>query len=55
MNRRVRAVYNKAEYSRQRAYMLQQWANMVDTWINGEHYDLAPFSPSAFEKWMEGN
>ncbi|MBF8041733.1 tyrosine-type recombinase/integrase [Klebsiella pneumoniae] len=48
----VRAVYNKAEYSRQRAYMLQQWANMVDAWINGEHYDLVPFSPSAFEKWM---
>ncbi|HBM2945031.1 TPA: tyrosine-type recombinase/integrase [Klebsiella michiganensis] len=48
----VRAVYNKAEYSRQRAYMLQQWANMVDTWIDGEHYDLVPFSPSAFEKWM---
>lgn len=50
----VRAVYNKAEYSRQRAYMLQQWANMIDAWINGEHYDLVPFSPSAFEKWMEG-
>lgn len=50
----VRAVYNKAEYSRQRAYMLQQWADMVDAWINGEHTDLVPFSPSKFEKWMEG-
>lgn len=49
----VRAVYNKAEYSRQRAYMLQQWADMIDSWIAGEHYDLVPFSPSAFEKWME--
>lgn len=48
----VRAVYNKAEYSRQRAYMLQQWADMIDAWIAGEHYDLVPFSPSAFEKWM---
>lgn len=50
----VRAVYNKAEYSRQRAYMLQQWADMVDAWINGEHTDLVPFSPSKFEKWVEG-
>jgi integrase len=50
----VRAVYNKAEYSRQREYMLQQWADMVDAWINGEHTDLVPFSPSKFEKWMEG-
>ena len=50
----VRAVYNKAEYARQRAYMLQQWADMVDAWINGEHTDLVPFSPSKFERWMEG-
>ena len=49
----VRAVYNKAEYARQRAYMLQQWADMVDAWINGEHTELVPFSPSKFEKWME--
>lgn len=50
----VRAVYNKAEYSRQRAYMLQQWADMIDSWINGESTDLVPFSPSKFEKWMDG-
>ncbi|EFP2103574.1 tyrosine-type recombinase/integrase [Escherichia coli] len=50
----VRAVYNKAEYARQRAYMLQQWADMIDFWINGEHTDLIPFSPSKFEKWMAG-
>ncbi|EOZ4196989.1 tyrosine-type recombinase/integrase [Escherichia coli] len=49
----ARAVYNKAEYARQRAYMLQQWADMIDSWINGEHTDLIPFSPSKFEKWME--
>ncbi|HBC5320857.1 TPA: tyrosine-type recombinase/integrase [Escherichia coli] len=48
----VRAVYNKAEYARQRAYMLQQWADMIDSWIEGEHTDLIPFSPSKFEKWM---
>lgn len=41
----VRAVYNKAEYARQRAYMLQQWADMIDSWIDGEHTDLIPFSP----------
>lgn len=51
----VRAVYNKAEYARQRAYMLQQWADMIDSWIDGEHTDLIPFSPSKFEKWMAGN
>jgi len=50
----VRAVYNKAEYARQRTYMLQQWADMVDAWIAGEHADLIPFSPVKFEKWMEG-
>ncbi len=50
----VRAVYNKAEYARQRAYMLQQWSDMIDSWINGEHTDLIPFSTSKFEKWMAG-
>lgn len=50
----VRAVYNKAEYARQRTYMLQQWADMVDAWIAGEHTDLIPFSPVKFERWMEG-
>jgi integrase len=50
----VRAVYNKAEYARQRAYMLQQWADMIDSWIDGEHTDLIPFSPSKFEKLMAG-
>ncbi|HBB6759224.1 TPA: tyrosine-type recombinase/integrase [Citrobacter amalonaticus] len=50
----VRAVYNKAEYGRQRAYMLQQWADMIDAWVNGEHTDLVPFSPSKFERWIEG-
>ena len=31
--RGVRAVYNKAEYAAQRRDMLQQWADMVDSWI----------------------
>lgn len=31
--RNIRAVYNKAEYGSQRRDMLQQWADMVDGWI----------------------
>lgn len=50
----VRAVYNRAEYADGRTYMLQQWADMVDAWVAGEHTDLVPFSPAKFEKWMEG-
>ncbi|WP_338505220.1 integrase arm-type DNA-binding domain-containing protein [Erwinia aphidicola] len=34
--RNVRAVYNKAEYATQRRMMLQQWADMVDGWIEKE-------------------
>lgn len=34
--RGVRAVYNKAEYAAQRRDMLQQWADMVDSWIAGD-------------------
>ena len=50
----VRAVYNKAEYADGRTYMLQQWADMIDAWIAGEHYDLIPFSPARFEMWQNG-
>lgn len=50
----VRAVYNRAEYADGRTYMLQQWADMVDAWVAGEHTDLVPFSPLKFEKWLEG-
>ncbi|AYC20101.1 Prophage integrase IntS [Dickeya dianthicola] len=50
--RGVRSVYNKAEYARQRAYMLQQWADMIDSWIAGEHYDLIQFSPARLDAWM---
>ena len=31
--RGVRAVYNKAEYADHRRAMLQEWANLIDTWI----------------------
>lgn len=34
--RGVRAVYNKAQYAAQRRDMLQQWADMVDSWIASE-------------------
>jgi len=51
--RGVRAVYNKAEYADGRTYMLQQWADMIDMWIAGEHTDLVPFSPAKYERWME--
>ncbi|MBZ4206999.1 MULTISPECIES: tyrosine-type recombinase/integrase [Klebsiella] len=50
----VRAIYNKAKYAQQRAYMLQQWADMVDGWIAGTLVRLTPFSPTNYEKWMLG-
>ncbi|WP_042885923.1 tyrosine-type recombinase/integrase [Cupriavidus necator] len=33
--RSSRSVYNKAEYADQRRHMLQEWADMVDAWIDG--------------------
>lgn len=33
--RSSRSVYNKAEYAEQRRHMLQEWADMVDAWIEG--------------------
>ncbi|MFP5679233.1 tyrosine-type recombinase/integrase, partial [Salmonella sp. 741265107_PSA] len=49
----VRAIYNKAKYAQQRAYMLQQWADMVDGWIAGTLVRLIPFSPSKYEEWLK--
>ncbi|EAM2910627.1 tyrosine-type recombinase/integrase [Salmonella enterica] len=49
----VRAIYNKAKYAQQRAYMLQQWADMVDGWIAGTLVRLIPFSPSRYEEWLK--
>lgn len=49
----VRAIYNKAKYAQQRAYMLQQWADMVDGWIAGTLVRLTPFSPSKYEEWLK--
>lgn len=33
-----RSIYNKAEYAEQRRQMLQEWADMVDAWINEQTY-----------------
>jgi integrase len=33
--RSSRSVYNKAEYAEQRRHMLQEWADIVDAWIDG--------------------
>lgn len=33
--RTSRSVYNKAEYAMQRRHMLQEWADMVEAWIDG--------------------
>jgi len=30
-----RGVYNKAEYEQQRRHMLQEWADMIDAWVEG--------------------
>ncbi len=32
------SIYNKAEYAEQRRHMLQEWASMVDAWIDGRAY-----------------
>ncbi|MCU6683336.1 tyrosine-type recombinase/integrase [Leclercia sp. H6W5] len=50
--RGVRAVYNRAEYADGRTFMLQQWADMVDAWIAGEHTDLVQFSHEKFKEWV---
>ncbi|WP_084398766.1 tyrosine-type recombinase/integrase [Henriciella aquimarina] len=34
--RSSRGVYNKAEYADQRRHMLQEWADMIDSWAAGE-------------------
>lgn len=33
--RSLSSVYNKAEYAEQRRHMLQEWADMIDAWIDG--------------------
>ena len=38
--RSSRVVYNKAEYEHQRRHMMQEWASLVDAWVEGRR--LAP-------------
>lgn len=42
--RSSRGVYNKAEYEHQRRHMLQEWADLVDAWVDGRKHvpTLAP-------------
>ena len=36
--RSSRGVYNKAEYEHQRRHMLQEWADMIDAWVDGRRH-----------------
>ena len=36
--RSSRGVYNKAEYEKQRRHMLQEWADMIDAWVDGRKH-----------------
>ena len=44
--RSSRGVYNKAEYEQQRRHMLQEWADMVDAWVEGRKRTPALYPPS---------
>jgi integrase len=44
--RSSRGVYNKAEYEQQRRHMLQEWADMVDAWVDGRKRTPALYPPS---------
>lgn len=37
-NESSRGTYNRAQYAEQRRHMLQEWANMVDAWVEGGSY-----------------
>jgi integrase len=45
-SRSSRGVYNKAEYEAQRRHMLQEWANMLDAWVEGRKYKPVIVPPS---------
>ncbi len=45
-SRSSRGVYNKAEYEPQRRHMLQEWANIVDAWVEGRTYTPKLYPPS---------
>nr|WP_246130875.1 hypothetical protein [Nitrospirillum amazonense] len=37
-DRSSRRVYNKAEYQVQRRHMMQEWAEIVDAWVEGRKH-----------------
>lgn len=45
-SRSSRGVYNKAEYEPQRRHMLQEWADMVDAWVEGRKRAPTLYPPS---------
>jgi integrase len=45
-SRSSRGVYNKAEYEPQRRHMLQEWADMIDAWVDGRRYAPTLLPPS---------
>ncbi|MDP3175056.1 MAG: tyrosine-type recombinase/integrase [Phenylobacterium sp.] len=45
-SRSSRGVYNKAEYEPQRRHMLQEWAHMVDAWVDGRKRAPTLYPPS---------
>ncbi len=44
--RSSRGVYNKAEYEPQRRHMLQEWADMIDVWVQGHKRTPTLYPPS---------
>ena len=44
--RSSRGIYNKAEYEHQRRHMMQEWSNLVDTWVLGQKYRPALLPPT---------
>jgi len=45
-NRSSRGVYNKAEYEPQRRHMLQEWADMIDAWVEGRKRTPTLYPPA---------
>jgi integrase len=45
-SRSSRGVYNKAEYETQRRHMLQEWADMLDAWVEGRKYKPVVVPPT---------
>lgn len=44
--RSSRGIYNKAEYEHQRRHMMQEWADIVDAWVDGRKHVPTLIPPS---------